>query len=63
VAVLATVPIAILPATSELDVVRLLLAGVVAAVGFAVARAAGAGTPGRRSTRLRSSSSRSPSPS
>jgi hypothetical protein len=55
VAVLATVPIAILPATSELDVVRLLLAGVVAAVGFAVARvvaavgfavarAAGAGT-------------------
>lgn len=44
VAVLATVPIAILPATSELDVVRLLLAGVVAGVGFAVARAAGAGT-------------------
>ncbi len=44
VAVLATVPIAILPATSELDVVRLLLAGFIAAVGFAVARAGGAGT-------------------
>ncbi|HEX6424082.1 MAG TPA: hypothetical protein VFZ79_11420 [Acidimicrobiales bacterium] len=44
VAVLATVPIAALPATAELDVVRLLLAGFIAGVGFAVARAGGAGT-------------------
>jgi hypothetical protein len=38
--------IAALPATSELDVVRLLLAGFIAGVGFAVAvaRAGGAGT-------------------
>jgi thymidine phosphorylase len=43
VAVLATVPVVVLPAGSELDVVRLLLAGLIAAVGFAVARSGGAG--------------------
>lgn len=43
VAVLATVPVLVLPATSELDVVRILLAGFVTAVGFAVARGSGAG--------------------
>lgn len=42
VAVLATVPVVVLPASSELDVVRLLLAGFMAAVGFVVARSAGA---------------------
>jgi hypothetical protein len=44
VALLATVPVVLLPATAELDVVRLVLAGFVAAVGFAVARNSGAGT-------------------
>ena len=34
----------LLPATAELDVVRLILAGFVAAVGFAVARSSGAST-------------------
>jgi hypothetical protein len=43
VAVLATAPVVVLPAGSELDVVRLLLAGFIAAVGFAVARSGGAG--------------------
>lgn len=44
VAVIATVPVAILPASAELDVVRVILAGFVAAVGYAVARHSGAGT-------------------
>lgn len=44
VAVLATLPVAFLPATAELDVARLLLAAFIAAVGFSVARAGGAGT-------------------
>ena len=44
VAVLATVPVVILPASAELDVVRAILAGFVAAVGYAVARHSGAGT-------------------
>jgi hypothetical protein len=43
VALLATVPVLVLPATAELDVVRLLLAGFMAAVGYVVARGAGAG--------------------
>jgi hypothetical protein len=43
VAVLATVPVLVLPGPSELDVVRDLLAAFVAAVGYAVARNAGAG--------------------
>lgn len=42
-ALLATVPVLLLPATAELDVVRLVLAGFVAGVGFAVARGGGAG--------------------
>lgn len=42
VAVLATVPVLFLPASSELDVVRLVLAGFIAAVGFAVAHGGGA---------------------
>lgn len=44
VAVLGTVPVLVLPATAELDVARLLLAGFVALVGYAVARSGGAGT-------------------
>lgn len=44
VAVLCSVPIVLLPATSELDAVRLLLAGFIAVVAFAVARGAGAST-------------------
>jgi hypothetical protein len=44
VAVLATVPVVVLPASSELDVVRGVLAVFVAAVGFAVARGSGAST-------------------
>jgi hypothetical protein len=44
VALLATVPVVLLPATAELDVVRLVLAGFVAAIGYAVARNSGAGT-------------------
>jgi hypothetical protein len=43
VAIIATVPVLVLPASSELDVVRDLLAVFVAAVGYAVARNAGAG--------------------
>jgi hypothetical protein len=43
VVVLATVPVLVLPGPSELDVVRDLLAAFVAAVGYAVARNAGAG--------------------
>lgn len=42
VAALATVPVIVLPATAELDVVRLVLAGFVAAVAVAVARSGGA---------------------
>jgi hypothetical protein len=47
-----------LPATSELDVVRLLFAGFIAGVGFAVARAGGAGTA--RSAGLRGHDPRGP---
>lgn len=43
VAVLATVPVLVLPATAELDAVRLLLAAFVGLFGFVVARASGAG--------------------
>jgi hypothetical protein len=42
VALLATVPVVLLPATAELDVVRLVLAAFVASVGYAVARHSGA---------------------
>jgi hypothetical protein len=42
VAVLATVPVLVLGASSELDAVRLILAAFIALVGFAVARASGA---------------------
>jgi hypothetical protein len=42
VALLVTVPVVLLPATAELDVVRLVLAGFVAAIGYAVARNSGA---------------------
>jgi hypothetical protein len=42
VALLATVPVVVLPATAELDVARLVLAGFVALVGYAVARRSGA---------------------
>jgi hypothetical protein len=44
VALLATVPVILMPASSELDVVRLVLAGFIGAVGFAVARGGGAST-------------------
>jgi hypothetical protein len=44
VAVLVTVPVLLLPATADLDVARLCLAGFVGAVGFAVARTSGAST-------------------
>jgi hypothetical protein len=44
VATLATAPVIVLPATAELDVVRLVLAGFVAAVAVAVARSGGAST-------------------
>jgi hypothetical protein len=43
VAVLATIPVLLWPPTSELDVVRSVLALFIAAVGFAVARSSGAG--------------------
>jgi hypothetical protein len=49
VALLATVPVILLPTSSELDVVRVVLAGFIAAVGFAVARGGGAAT-GRAAT-------------
>jgi hypothetical protein len=42
VALLASVPVVLFPETSELDLVRLVLAGFVALVGFAVARGGGA---------------------
>jgi hypothetical protein len=42
VALLATVPILLLPTSVELDVTRLVLCGFVALVGYAVARAGGA---------------------
>jgi hypothetical protein len=44
VAVLVSVPVVLLPATAELDVARVILAGFVAAIGYAVARNSGAGT-------------------
>jgi hypothetical protein len=44
VALLATAPIVVLPASVELDVVKVLLACFVALVGYGVARSAGAGT-------------------
>ncbi len=42
VAVLATVPVLVLPGSDELDVVRLVLAALIALVGYAVARGSGA---------------------
>jgi hypothetical protein len=42
VALLVTLPVLLLPATAELDVARLILAGFVAAIGYAVARNSGA---------------------
>jgi hypothetical protein len=42
VGLLATIPMLVLPTTSEFDVVRLILAGFIALVGYAVARSAGA---------------------
>jgi hypothetical protein len=44
VAVLATVPLLVVPDEAELDIVRLLLAGFIALVGFVVARSSGAST-------------------
>lgn len=44
VAVLATIPVLIWPASAELDAVRWVLALFIAVVGFVVAREAGAGT-------------------
>lgn len=44
VAILATIPVVLLPATVETDVTRLLLAGFIAVVGYSVARSSGAGT-------------------
>jgi len=43
VAVLATIPVLLWPATAELDVVRELLALFIGFVGFQVARSSGAG--------------------
>ncbi len=43
VALLSTVPVLIFPSSSELDAVRLVEAGFIALVGFAVARSSGAG--------------------
>lgn len=42
VALLATIPVILLPDSSELDAVRLVVAGFIAAVGYTVARTAGA---------------------
>lgn len=42
-ALLATAPVVVVPDAAELDVVRLLLAGFVTAIGFVVARSGGAG--------------------
>lgn len=42
VALAATVPVILLPASAELDAVRLVLAALIAAVGYAVARSGGA---------------------
>ena len=47
VGLMATVPVVLLPASAELDVVRFELAGFITVVAFAVAR--GAGAPMRRS--------------
>jgi hypothetical protein len=44
VALLCTIPVLALPPTSELDAVRLLLAGLIATVAFVVARSSGAST-------------------
>jgi VIT1/CCC1 family predicted Fe2+/Mn2+ transporter len=46
VALLATVPVLFLPKSVELDVARLVLAGFIAIIGYAVARSSG-GTRGR----------------
>ncbi len=43
VAGLATVPVVVFGATTEFDVTRLVLAGLIGGVGFSVARSAGAG--------------------
>ena len=42
VALLATIPVVFLPRSVEFDVVRLVLAGFIALVGYAVARSSGA---------------------
>jgi VIT1/CCC1 family predicted Fe2+/Mn2+ transporter len=42
VALLATLPVLLFPDSAELDVVRLVLAALIALVGYAVARGAGA---------------------
>ena len=42
VGLLATVPVLLLPTSAELDVVRLVLAGFIALVGYTVARSSGA---------------------
>lgn len=42
VAVIATLPVLLLPSTAALDVARLVLSGFIAALGFAVARNGGA---------------------
>jgi len=42
VAVLATIPVLVLPDSVQLDVARLVLAGFVALIGYAVARESGA---------------------
>jgi hypothetical protein len=57
VAVLATLPILVFSASAEFDVVRLVLAGFIALVGFAVASGAGGRCAGRWSMRARSSPS------
>lgn len=44
VAPLATIPVLLFPDSAELDVVRLVLAALIALVGYAVARGAGATT-------------------
>jgi hypothetical protein len=42
VALLATIPVVVLPRSDEFDVIRLVLAGFIALVGYAVARSSGA---------------------
>jgi hypothetical protein len=44
VALLCTIPVVVLPATSELDAARVLLAGFIAVVAFGVAKGSGAST-------------------